>query len=568
MSILGMMEGKPAFLGVGGAEHQPTHFTDVVGAAFQSGALNIAKDRSVNDARRERDDKYKSLTGRDLYSDVIDTSPDRSTLQLEYMSNHITGTGHSQKLQDATDAYVSGLRQNDPERYKDIGTSADILQRAKQRTLDAEAHSSDVSAGAGTAARIGGELVGGFGSGMFDPVNIAAMGLSIPGTSGIIKVALREAAINGGISAVSSPLTAGWRKELGKEYGPGEWATDVGVGALFGGGFGLLLHGAGAGLGKAKSFMFSKFADAFGLRGNIEAATAAKIESRRTHLDESNPANLQPDVPAASGERPIEIAAPEKLKLVADHNAALAEVDAAVNEGRAVKAENIPFSDEQIANLDRSKMEPGLADFHERATDETPLAPSDAKAQIEKSFNEHGVRTYEPEDIAFLKKDIQQGEPGERGHDGDGKSYGKPSTYPDYFKGKGYTKAEAIKVIDKYQKGHIITDKQSSMLADLHDGMQAHHMEMQDHMAEAERLDLLPYEPPTVEGQKSLEEMYHSPEMIAKEHADFEAAFKGNDSHQVDLGPDGIKTIKEIRESFKSDDEFLAAVSVCGIGAK
>lgn len=47
----------------------------------------------------------------------------------------------------------------------------------------------------------------------------------------------------------------------------------------------------------------------------------------------------------------------------------------------------------------------------------------------------------------------------------------EPSTFPDFFQDKGYTKKEAIAAIDKYKSGKKLTQKQSAMLEDLYNGM-------------------------------------------------------------------------------------------------
>lgn len=50
-------------------------------------------------------------------------------------------------------------------------------------------------------------------------------------------------------------------------------------------------------------------------------------------------------------------------------------------------------------------------------------------------------------------------------------SLGKDSTFPEFFKNKGYTKKETLNAIDKYKSGKKLTEKQSLLLEDLYNSM-------------------------------------------------------------------------------------------------
>lgn len=94
---------------------------------------------------------------------------------------------------------------------------------------------------------LGASLVGGIVPAMRDPINAAGLALaagpSLARTVAgrLFDVAVREALINGGITAAQQPFVQDWRRVAGLEAGFGEAAQNVAMGAAFG-----ALFGAGA----------------------------------------------------------------------------------------------------------------------------------------------------------------------------------------------------------------------------------------------------------------------------------------------------------------------------------
>ena len=85
-------------------------------------------------------------------------------------------------------------------------------------------------------------------------------------------------------------------------------------------------------------------------------------------------------------------------------------------------------------------------------------------------------------DIATqLRNSIAQGEAGHRIQTEDGEWIAAPSTFPEFFKNKGYTQKETLNIIDKYVAGKPLTDNQRSILDDLMAGQEA------DYNAELQR---------------------------------------------------------------------------------
>lgn len=91
------------------------------------------------------------------------------------------------------------------------------------------------------------------------------------------------------------------------------------------------------------------------------------------------------------------------------------------------------------------------------------------------AFDNAGNRIYDPNVMEHLRQSIDRGEAGKRGvkTSDTGEvigATGQESTFPDFFKNKGYTKKETLAILDKHLAGETLTEKQQSILNDLYDG--------------------------------------------------------------------------------------------------
>lgn len=90
-------------------------------------------------------------------------------------------------------------------------------------------------------------------------------------------------------------------------------------------------------------------------------------------------------------------------------------------------------------------------------------------------FDNAGNRIYDPNVMEHLRQSIDRGEAGKRGvkTSDTGEvigATGQESTFPDFFKNKGYTKKETLAILDKHLAGETLTEKQQAILNDLYDG--------------------------------------------------------------------------------------------------
>lgn len=102
------------------------------------------------------------------------------------------------------------------------------------------------------------------------------------------------------------------------------------------------------------------------------------------------------------------------------------------------------------------------------------------------TYNEQGMLELDLDHLDILRSRISESDAGERGAIADEQGYtvdqwSSQSTFPEFFKNKGYTKKEALNIIDKYKSsrqyvGEIpktkkLTEKQNAILEDLYNGM-------------------------------------------------------------------------------------------------
>lgn len=130
-------------------------------------------------------------------------------------------------------------------------------ENEKKKRLEAKQVTDRATGFGGFMANMGGSVV----ELAHDPFNLMTMPLGGPGKT-IVSVAAREALINGVIVAVTQPVVAENRAELGEELTAGEAATNIATGALFGGALGGAMHGAGKVGGAAYDRLMPKIFEA------------------------------------------------------------------------------------------------------------------------------------------------------------------------------------------------------------------------------------------------------------------------------------------------------------------
>ncbi len=191
-------------------------------------------------------------------------------------------------------------------------------------TADAEA------AGIPGAGRLGPTLGGSFAGMLRDPLQVGTLflggGISTPARAvgwRMAEVMLSEAAINAGVETGIQAASYEWKKQAGVEHGLGASLQQIGLAALFGGGFGGLLQGgrevfrllgkaapeevlARVAAGDAQPGDMQRIGDALGLDLDPQSTRVAEIAAEQPALDR-----------AAFGEPPAGMTAHETETLAA-----------------------------------------------------------------------------------------------------------------------------------------------------------------------------------------------------------------------------------------------------------
>ena len=182
------------------------------------------------------------------------------------------------------------------------------------------------------------------------------------------------------------------------------------------------------------------------------------------------------------------------------------------------------------------------------------LNPAKAKAEVMKKVLEpkDGLTDEERDVIYDIRNKIDAGEPGQRS------KYTNPdlpvgddvtrldtkSTYPEWFKDKGYTKNNALAIIDKKLKGGKLTVKQQAIFDDLYKGGKEEYAR-EEYRRESERVK--------AEGisQSEIDEV----DRIGNEKAQSEDSARGNDVERArELGASafrlGLKRVPMLDKDF------------------
>lgn len=132
-----------------------------------------------------------------------------------------------------------------------------------------------------------------------------------------------------------------------------------------------------------------------------------------------------------------------------------------------------------ISPAPQTEPQAGVINQSEEISVQPPTAENPVQGKFERLANsEPGVVKLTPSERRSLeaaRMDIEQGEAGYRyahqTENGDWQGGKVPSTFPEYFKNKGYTKKESLNAIDKALNGKPLTQRQIALVQDLNDGI-------------------------------------------------------------------------------------------------
>jgi hypothetical protein len=290
----------------------PPSFGDIWGAARQQSDV------------LDRSDSY-DLYAKQLAQPVVDAlrSRGRTSIDTGYGRRiAITPRNFARDREAIADRIwqeVAAERERDPgflQDYPDRDAFDNaVLARRKRDLVDAE---SVLASGSG-AATVVGELGGAIQSTLADPVTWITTGLTLPFggpvSGGIARQigisALREAALNTAATVPALAFKDRNMEELGREYGLGDAALDLGLAALVGGGLGATAAAGGVALDKGVEAMSARrlareleaLPDTRGMPLTATELAAVKVLKRQADDLDTSPFAPDPHADAAHLQR-------------------------------------------------------------------------------------------------------------------------------------------------------------------------------------------------------------------------------------------------------------------------
>ena len=164
---------------------------------------------------------------------------------------------------------------------EDMAPDAVAARREEVYARDREAYEEEqaILNLASPGNRLFGNIVGGVGAELMDPLNIATLPIGAAARTSLLATMAIEAAVNAAIEAADTPSRNAILRRLGQEEGS-VW-TNAMIGALFGAGFGGAVKGASMGVGKlmGSTGRSAILADTEGSNDPATAFTAALVRA-------------------------------------------------------------------------------------------------------------------------------------------------------------------------------------------------------------------------------------------------------------------------------------------------
>ena len=289
MTLATFINKETAPIGSQPIQQEPSGFSDVLSKSFTSTLNNFnsnARARLIDNEESERAKAFQSIVGEKLDPTKASTfkpfeEPSAQEV-LELGPYHIENMREEHRKQ-YIDQYVEELKQQEPEKYKDVHSREELEEAARGKANLSRREFEEAAKRSSGFTRFTASLLGGLGATALDPLNIATLPFGAARGASILRTVAIEAAVNAGSELAVQPFVAKWQKELGQEYGFKEVAENVGFAALFGGSFAGVMKGAKP----SAMFVFDKMSKMKNLKPSERLA--ANYMSKVAHLKEATP---------------------------------------------------------------------------------------------------------------------------------------------------------------------------------------------------------------------------------------------------------------------------------------
>ncbi len=231
---------------------------NLIGAQFERWIYTDNVNAREAAFRRAYDDRIEAIftvTGQQLENPLQQADDDFRNAQMRSGPKPRYVRDIDRMRQSRTDAFnerLSALADqfpDEPDLFRTLSLEDAIAVTQRAQEEHAEAHRRAAETGVSDAGRIGADILGGLGALFRDPLQVGALGVGGGAGTGrtvaarLFQVILSEAAVNAGVEGAVQLAGYNWRKQAGLDASVGQSLQQVGLAALFGGGFGGLFQG-------------------------------------------------------------------------------------------------------------------------------------------------------------------------------------------------------------------------------------------------------------------------------------------------------------------------------------
>jgi|GEM_PF-3619418 len=198
-------------------------------------------------------ENYNSTSSRNLQNDQIEKQYNLiKEIEGQSLEQLIGNDYDSDNRFKATDDFIMSKRNDNP-KYNDVLTTAEMRIAASEKARESYLDLENTKKGASGFDSFVGEMLGGIGGAVFDPINIAVtvgslgsgalLNASKIATQSAGRIMATEALIGAGTEVALQPFVIGWQKEVGNDYGLGDALTNVAFAGLVSGGIAGITSG-------------------------------------------------------------------------------------------------------------------------------------------------------------------------------------------------------------------------------------------------------------------------------------------------------------------------------------
>lgn len=355
MSAVNLLSTESQFGDV--APFTPTGFGEVTPTTLVNVARNYASGLRMFEETPQYTDRKDLIAERfgDNYLTGI-------TDEIKTQYPEIGTDGLLDQFENQLSRRITEGRKVEPDKWAGILTREEIEAESVRRGKSAQDISADIASRAPLVEGIAGQIVGSIGGAFTDPINAATLPFGASASMGLLRAMGMEALINAAIEAGQQEKIKEWQQRIGNKYGIGEAAIDIGTAGLGAGALTGVIRGAAPavrGIGEVLREQSMPILERMAMSRTLpsDVRSAAAYMARLAHIDEEPLPGLRTSLLDPS-EREITITNRQNLQETQDAVRNYREPVYGVTSLQDYSFRAAELSDENIARIIRRFVEP------------------------------------------------------------------------------------------------------------------------------------------------------------------------------------------------------------------